>query len=303
MANTTNYSWETPDDTDLVKDGAAAIRTLGSSIDTTTKALNPSTTLGDIEYRSSTANTNTRLPIGTAGQVLKVNSGGTAPEWATDASGMTNPMTTTGDTIYSSSGSTPARLGIGTTGQVLTVAGGVPTWATAAGGGANWSLLNSGGTALTGAATITVSGISGKDKIMIVIAGASASANASINARFNTDTGTNYNYFGQKITGSSSYATSDISAANNASETSIPFAYLSTNANSSASGYLLLTGCNSSGTKVFNAAGGATSFGGQDQITFSIGGWYDSSSTISSISIYSASGNFDNGTVYVYTSA
>jgi hypothetical protein len=34
MATTTNYSWTTPDDTDLVKDGAAAIRTLGSAIDT-----------------------------------------------------------------------------------------------------------------------------------------------------------------------------------------------------------------------------------------------------------------------------
>jgi hypothetical protein len=30
MATTTNYGWTTPDDTDLVKDGAAAIRTLGS---------------------------------------------------------------------------------------------------------------------------------------------------------------------------------------------------------------------------------------------------------------------------------
>jgi len=50
------------------------------------------------------------------------------------STGMTNPMTTTGDTIYSSSGSTPARLGIGSTGQVLTVAGGVPTWATPASG-------------------------------------------------------------------------------------------------------------------------------------------------------------------------
>lgn len=49
-------------------------------------------------------------------------------------SGMTNPLTTTGDTIYSSSGTTPARLGIGTTGQVLTVASGLPSWATAAGG-------------------------------------------------------------------------------------------------------------------------------------------------------------------------
>jgi hypothetical protein len=83
MATTTNYAWETPDDTDLVKDGALAIRTLGSSIDTTTKALNPSTTLGDIEYRSSTANTNTRLAIGTSGQVLSVSGG--VPTWTTPA--------------------------------------------------------------------------------------------------------------------------------------------------------------------------------------------------------------------------
>lgn len=47
-----------------------------------------------------------------------------------DTTGMTNPMTTTGDMVYSSSGSTPARLGIGTTGQVVTVAGGIPSWAT-----------------------------------------------------------------------------------------------------------------------------------------------------------------------------
>jgi hypothetical protein len=81
MATTTNYGWETADDTDLVKDGALAMRTLGSAIDTTVKALNPSTTLGDIEYRSATANTNTRLPIGTAGQVLTVAAG--VPSWAT----------------------------------------------------------------------------------------------------------------------------------------------------------------------------------------------------------------------------
>lgn len=54
----------------------------------------------------------------------------TGSAWANlDTTGMTNPMTTTGDTIYSSSGSTPARLGIGSTGQVLTVAAGVPSWA------------------------------------------------------------------------------------------------------------------------------------------------------------------------------
>jgi hypothetical protein len=166
MATTTNYSWTTPDDTALVKDGAAAIRSLGTSVDTTTKNLNPSTTLGDIEYRSSTANVNTRLPLGTAGQVLKVNSGATAPEWATDATGMTNPMTTTGDTIYSSSGSTPARLAIGSTGNVLTVAGGVPTWAAPAAGG-GMTLLST--TNLSGTSTTTISSISQDYKSLHII--------------------------------------------------------------------------------------------------------------------------------------
>ena len=93
MATTTNYGWTTPDDTSLVKDGAAAIRTLGSSVDTTTKALNPSTTLGDIEYRSSTANTNTRLGIGTTGQVLTVSGG--VPTWATASAGGWTLISTT----------------------------------------------------------------------------------------------------------------------------------------------------------------------------------------------------------------
>jgi hypothetical protein len=56
----------------------------------------------------------------------------TGSAWANlDTTGMTNPMTTTGDTIYSSSGSTPARLGIGTAGQVLRVNSGAtaPEWA------------------------------------------------------------------------------------------------------------------------------------------------------------------------------
>jgi hypothetical protein len=34
MATTTNYGWDTPDDTDLVKDGALAIRDLGQDVDT-----------------------------------------------------------------------------------------------------------------------------------------------------------------------------------------------------------------------------------------------------------------------------
>ena len=103
MATTTNYGWTTPDDTALVKDGASAIRTLGTSVDTTTKNLNPSTTLGDIEYRSSTANTNTRLGIGSTSQVLTVAGG--VPTWATPVSGgMT--LLNSGSTALSSTSTT-----------------------------------------------------------------------------------------------------------------------------------------------------------------------------------------------------
>jgi len=93
MATTTNYGWTTPDDTSLVKDGASAIRTLGTSVDTTTKNLNPETTLGDLAFRSSTSNVNTRLGIGTAGQVLTVASG--VPSWATASSGSMTLISTT----------------------------------------------------------------------------------------------------------------------------------------------------------------------------------------------------------------
>jgi hypothetical protein len=44
MATTTNFGWETPDDTDLVKDGALAMRTLGNAIDTSLVDLKGGTT-------------------------------------------------------------------------------------------------------------------------------------------------------------------------------------------------------------------------------------------------------------------
>ena len=195
MANTTNYNWETPDDTDLVKDGAAAIRTLGSSIDTTTKNLNPETTLGDIAYRSSTSNTNTRLGIGTAGQVLTVASG--VPSWATPTTGdiegvtagtgitgggtsgtvtITNDMATTitaaGDIVVGTGSGTYDNLPIGTTGQILTADTTVSPykvkWAAAASGG-GMTLLST--TTLSGATTTITIDPTGYNCIAISIQG------------------------------------------------------------------------------------------------------------------------------------
>jgi hypothetical protein len=94
MATTTNYGWTTPDDTALVKDGAAAIRTLGSSIDTTLKtqidAQIPDsllTTKGDI-IAATGASTPARLAVGTNDQVLVADStASTGLKWATASSG------------------------------------------------------------------------------------------------------------------------------------------------------------------------------------------------------------------------
>lgn len=55
MATTTNYGWTTPDDTALVKDGASAIRTLGSSVDTSLKTVSDGRGLVHINTTSVSA--------------------------------------------------------------------------------------------------------------------------------------------------------------------------------------------------------------------------------------------------------
>lgn len=62
-------------------------------------------------------------------------SGGGSSGAVTITNDMATTITTAGDLIYGTGSGTYTRRGIGSTGQVLTVSGGVPTWATAAGGG------------------------------------------------------------------------------------------------------------------------------------------------------------------------
>jgi hypothetical protein len=70
-----------PTATDLVTDLPADFEVFGQAVDTRLKALQPGTTLGDLTYSSATANTNTRLGIGSTGQVLTVTGG--VPVWST----------------------------------------------------------------------------------------------------------------------------------------------------------------------------------------------------------------------------
>jgi hypothetical protein len=119
MPTTTNFGWTTPADTDLVKDGALAIRTLGNGIDTS---------LVDLKG-------------GTTGQVLSKNTNADMDfSWITqnDADAIQNSIVDAkGDLIAATADNTPARLPVGSNGFVLTADSAETTglkWAAASAG-------------------------------------------------------------------------------------------------------------------------------------------------------------------------
>lgn len=180
-----------PTSTDLVTDLPADFEVFGQAVDTRLKALQPGTTLGDLAYSSATANTNTRLPIGTNGQVLAVVGG--VPAWQNGTTGdiegvtagvgisgggtsgtvtVTNSMATAidakGDLIVGTGDDAFSRLAIGTNNQVLTADSTAATgmkWATPSAGG-GMTLLST--TSMSGSSTTTVSSISQSYKKLVV---------------------------------------------------------------------------------------------------------------------------------------
>lgn len=94
----------------------------------------PVSAAGDLMYANG-ATTVTNLAIGASGRFLRVNGGGTAPEWATATAADVgavplSTVTTAGDLIYGTGAGAVTRRGIGTVGQVLAVNAGAtaPVW-------------------------------------------------------------------------------------------------------------------------------------------------------------------------------
>lgn len=130
MPTTSNFGWTTPADTDLVKDGASAIRTLGNGIDTSF-----------IDLKG-----------GTTGQVLSKASN-TDLDFSWIAVDPLTILDAKGDLISATAADTPARLAVGTNGQVLTADSTTSTglkWAAPSSG--SLTLLST--TALSGTSTV-----------------------------------------------------------------------------------------------------------------------------------------------------
>lgn len=141
MPTTTNFGWTTPADTDLVKDGAAAIRTLAGNIDTS---------LVDLKG-------------GTTGQVLAKNSNTDLDYiWVAqdDSNAIQNAIIDAkGDLIVGTAADTPARLAVGVTnGHVLTVDSTEASGMKWAAGAAGMTLLS---TTTLSSTTTTISSIPG----------------------------------------------------------------------------------------------------------------------------------------------
>ena len=104
MATSPIYSWPEPDNTDLVKNGALAIRTLGDAIDTTMGTMVAKTIVdakGDL-IAATAADTVARLAVGTNGQTLVADSAeATGLKWATPAASASGLTFITGATFSS----------------------------------------------------------------------------------------------------------------------------------------------------------------------------------------------------------
>ena len=259
------------------------------------------------DYTATNGTTVTLVDATLAGDIIEILANQLVPLADAISKGQ---FTAKGALLSATAASTPGVLAVGANDTVLTADSSTATglkWAAPAAGGQSFTLLNAGGTALTGAQDVTISGISGKNTIMVVVKGASsASASSYIVLRLNgSSTDTDYSQVYIENIGDSTYAAANFDANGYipGAIDSLYFAQMSGSASSTVFGSALIQGANTTNPKMIQMFGGAKpagSNGQRQQIKTAI---FEPAATISSITIRSTSGNLDAGTVYVYGSA
>lgn len=212
-----------------------------------------------------------------------------------------------GDLIAATAADTVSRIAVGANGTVLQANSATATgleWAAPAGGGANWTAVNAGGTSLLGGvSTVTISGITAADKLMVYFFNVSSvNASSIIRITFNGDTAGNYFSYGQKLGLPASYAPTYQSQLL-VQTTRIEVAQMTNTHFSLVGGYLMLNGGNAAGNKMFWGSAGVDADSGNGGYGTNFGGRWNNSATISSVTITSTTGNFDNGDIFVWKSA
>jgi len=167
---TPSFNWPVPVSTDLVKDGATAIESLGDAIDASL----------------------TDLKGGTTGQVLAKNSN-TDMDFTWTAVDPLVILDAKGDLITATAADTPARLAVGTNGQVLTANSAAATGLNWVSPNPNLVLIASG--TLSGA-SVTFSSLSNYDELILIAYNmTNSTGNGYPVVRVNNNSTTNYDIF------------------------------------------------------------------------------------------------------------
>jgi len=215
MPSTTNFGWTTPADTDYVKDGASAIRTLAGGIDTSMAQLKGGTT-GQILSKTNGTDMAFTWINNDQGDITGVTagtgiSGGGTTGTVTITNSMATAITTNGDLIYGTGSGTFSRLGIGSTNQILTVSGGVPTWATPASSASGLTLITSTTVSAATSKSIDNCFTSTYDNYVVkIVLTAGAANNSDVTVRLRaSSTDSSANYTSRRILGNQNGISTD----------------------------------------------------------------------------------------------
>jgi hypothetical protein len=280
MATTTNFGWETPDDTDLVKDGAAAIRTALGGVDTSF----------------------VDLKGGTTGQVLsKASNTDLDYTWVTtdDTNAIQNAIVDAkGDLIAATAADTPARLAVGSNGQILTADSSAATglaWATPSSGG-GLTLLQS--LSLSGASVTssTFSATSYKNYFVVLSDIYLVNPNSDFDLRLNADSGSNYNRSGVLC------AAGSLSGGVTSNGSSFRLGTLGALSGAGQRGYgtIQINRINDTSEVYISSQLYSTLSAGSDIRFMQSGGIYNNSAAITSLTFLAPTNDFAAGTAYIY---
>jgi hypothetical protein len=277
MATTTpNFGWTVPTSTDLVKDGATAIETLGDSIDASF----------------------VDLKGGTAGQVL-AKASGTDLDFAWVAQDDSNAIQNSivdakGDLIGATAADTPARLAVGTNGQILTADSTAATglaWATPASSASGLTLIKT-QTIGSGVSSVNVTSAfsSTYDNYKIFVSGGVGSGNINLNLTLGA-TATGYYRFETYMT----FAANTITGAASSNATS--WAASAVASANSLCGDITLIGPNLA--KTTHMSGQSTISNTTSNINY-VQGFLNNTTQYTDFTLTCSSGTLTGGTIKVY---
>jgi len=277
---TTNFGWDIPQSTDLVKDGATAIAALGQDIDTA---------LVDLKG-------------GTTGQVLAKTSGTDLDfSWVAqdDSNAIQNAIVDAkGDLISATAADTPARLAVGANDTVLTADSSTATglkWAAPAAGG-GMTLLST--TTASGSSTSVSVTPTGYNELVIVVFGITLTTDGDLFLRINNDsTASNYNQHVRGVVTATSSIIATNSIAGCAATIPTVAGYPPTGGSNIAQ--FNIPQPNSTDRKLITSNASFRASGSVNAAANSVCN-HTSTAAISSIQAFTTAGSFNGGTILVY---